>query len=250
VATDRSKHGSPLARWRLSASFLAHGVALAGLVVFTLVRPEPPPPANSVARVFLVAPGLTPPPPPPPSPSTRVRVARRARPHAPPAQPPTVMPPVRAPDHLPAPDVSELDVREVARDAETATGSGADPDGVPGGVGAGTGVIGALITGVAEPPGPPEPVRVGGDVTEPAKLRHVPPVYPGIAIRARVQGTVVLECRVSPQGKVTAVSVVRGIPLLDEAAIAAVKQWLYAPTLRHGVPVPVLMTVTVHFGLA
>jgi periplasmic protein TonB len=61
---------------------------------------------------------------------------------------------------------------------------------------------------------------------------------------------VVLECTVSPMGKVTAVTVVRGIPLLNEAAMAAVKQWIYTPTLRDGVPVPIIMTVTVRFGLS
>ena len=63
-------------------------------------------------------------------------------------------------------------------------------------------------------------------------------------------GVVILECTISPQGKVSDVKVLRGIPLLDQAAIDAVKQWVYTPTLLNGVPVPVIMTVTVNFKLS
>jgi periplasmic protein TonB len=54
---------------------------------------------------------------------------------------------------------------------------------------------------------------------------------------------------VSPLGRVTRVTVVKSIPLLDQAAMEAVKQWVYTPTLKDGVPVPVILTVTVQFGL-
>jgi protein TonB len=65
-----------------------------------------------------------------------------------------------------------------------------------------------------------------------------------------VQGVVILECTISPQGKVTDVKVLRGIPLLNESAVQAVQQWVYTPTLLNGVPVPVIMTVTVNFKLS
>ena len=61
----------------------------------------------------------------------------------------------------------------------------------------------------------PQAVRVGGQIKEPKKLKNVAPVYPDIAKQARVQGVVILECTISPQGKVTDVKVLRGIPLLD-----------------------------------
>ena len=54
---------------------------------------------------------------------------------------------------------------------------------------------------------------------------------------------------ISPQGKVTDVRVLRSLPLLDQAAVEAVRQWIYAPTLLNGVPVPVIMTITVNFTL-
>jgi protein TonB len=118
--------------------------------------------------------------------------------------------------------------------------------GVPGGV------VGGVVGGLpdAPPPPPQAAVRVGGQIKEPKKLKNVAPVYPDIAKQARVQGVVILECTISPQGKVTDVKVLRGIPLLDQAAIDAVKQWVYTPTLLNGVPVPVIMTVTVNFKLS
>jgi protein TonB len=97
---------------------------------------------------------------------------------------------------------------------------------------------------------PVEAVRVGGQIKEPKKLKHVAPAYPDIAKQARVQGVVILECTISPQGKVTDVKVLRSIPLLDQSAMEAVKQWVYTPTLLNGVPVPVIMTVTVNFKLS
>jgi protein TonB len=92
-------------------------------------------------------------------------------------------------------------------------------------------------------------VRVGGAIKVPKKLRNVDPVYPRLAAIARVQGIVVLECLLSPEGRVADVKVVQGIPMLDEAAVQAVKQWLFTPTLFNGVPVPAIMTVNVRFAL-
>jgi len=92
-------------------------------------------------------------------------------------------------------------------------------------------------------------VRVGGDIQEPKKIKHVNPAYPETAKRARAQGMVILECNISTEGRVTDVKVLRGVPLLDQAAIDAVRQWVYTPTLLNGTPVPVVMTVTVNFRL-
>jgi protein TonB len=94
---------------------------------------------------------------------------------------------------------------------------------------------------------PPKVLRVGGTIKEPRKIKDVRPVYPDIAYQARVQGYVVLECTIGADGRVSDVKVVRGIPLLDQAAIDAVSQWVYEPVLMNGVPVAVIMTVTVSF---
>jgi protein TonB len=122
--------------------------------------------------------------------------------------------------------------------------------GVPGGVEGGVpgGVVGGVVGGLPDQP-VTQAVRVGGNIKEPKKLKDVKPAYPDIAKQARVQGIIILECTISPQGKVTDVKVLRGIPLLEQAAIDAVKQWVYTPTLLNGVPVPVIMTVTVNFTL-
>jgi protein TonB len=76
---------------------------------------------------------------------------------------------------------------------------------------------------------------------------YVAPVYPNIASTAGFGGMVVLECTIDPTGHVTDVRVITGHPLLNEAATNAVRQWRYTPTRLNGVPVAVLMTVTVRF---
>ena len=70
-----------------------------------------------------------------------------------------------------------------------------------------------------------------------------------MARSARVSGIVILEAVIGPDGRVTDVTVLRSVALLDEAAVEAVQQWEYTPTLLNGVPVPVIMTVTVNFTL-
>jgi protein TonB len=107
----------------------------------------------------------------------------------------------------------------------------------------------------APPPPPPSPVtprapvRVGGEIRPPAKTRDVSPVYPSIAQTARVQGVVIIEAVISPAGTVLDARILRSIPMLDAAALDAVRQWEYTPTLLNGVPVPVVMTVTINFQL-
>jgi protein TonB len=99
------------------------------------------------------------------------------------------------------------------------------------------------------PATPVVPVRLVSGILEPKRLHSVSPVYPDIARQARVQGKVVLEATINPQGRVISVRVMEGVPLLDQAAVDAVKQWEYTPTLLNGVAVPVIMTVTVNFRL-
>ena len=131
--------------------------------------------------------------------------------------------------------------------AEVAFGpvcDGCSPDGVP------WGVAGGVPDAHGSAEAPPKPVPVGGDVRPPTKLRHVNPVYPEIAKAAHIQGEVVLECVIDADGRVTDIRVVRGQPLLDDAAVAAVQRWLYEPTRLNGRAVAVLMTVKVEFRIA
>ena len=90
-------------------------------------------------------------------------------------------------------------------------------------------------------------VRVGGKIEAPIKMNDVQPIYPAIARSAHVAGAVTIEATIGTDGKVIDAKVVRSIPLLDQAALDAVRQWEYRPTFLNGVPVPVLVTVTVNF---
>jgi protein TonB len=114
------------------------------------------------------------------------------------------------------------------------------------------GTVGNALGGLPEappPPPPPMPIRVGGRIPLPTKVRDVRPVYPAIARQARIQGVVIIEATISPQGTIQDAKVLRSIPLLDHAALEAVRQWEYEPTYLNGVPVPVIVTVTVRFTL-
>jgi len=216
----------------LPVSLLLHAALLVAAIVVPLSTTQGLPVPASTARAFLVEPSVAqaPAPPPPPAPRTAAPAPTRSKPAA-----RTFTAPRQTPDGI-APDLPI----DLGAPGEVAGGV---EGGVPGGV------VGGIVGGLPPAPRPTVPVRVGGEIKEPAKIKHVPPAYPDIAVRANVSGTVVLECLVSPQGRVTEVKVLRGIPLLDAAAVAAVRQWVYTPTLRDGVPVPLMMTVTVAFTL-
>jgi protein TonB len=99
------------------------------------------------------------------------------------------------------------------------------------------------------PPSPTEPLRVGGSIRPPQKLHDVVPRYPALAQAARIEGVVILEAVIAEDGHVRSLRVLRSISVLDEAAMAAVWQWMFSPTLLNGQPVAVAMTVTVAFKL-
>jgi len=108
---------------------------------------------------------------------------------------------------------------------------------------------GDLVVPPQPPPQPKDPVHVGGQISPPKKLTHVTPIYPPIALAARKEGLVILEALIGEDGSVRDVRVLRPAPLFEEAAIAAVRQWRFSPTLLNGEPVPIVMTVTVGFTL-
>jgi TonB family protein len=104
--------------------------------------------------------------------------------------------------------------------------------------------------GAAAAVGGQVPIRVGGAIGAPRKIKHVNPVYPNIARSARISGVVILEATIGADGRVIDARVLRSIPLLDQAALDAVRQWEFTPTLLNGVATPIVMTVTVTFSLA
>jgi len=103
------------------------------------------------------------------------------------------------------------------------------------------------VTDSAENRAPPtEDLEFSG---EPLLTRRVEPVYPELAKRARIQGVVILEVHIDEQGIVTDIELIRGHPLLTQAAIDAVRQWKYVPTLLGDELVPVIKPVTINFLL-
>ena len=94
-----------------------------------------------------------------------------------------------------------------------------------------------------------QPLRVGGGVRQPTKVTDVKPVYPEAAQAARVQGVVIIEALIDESGAIANARVLRSIPVLDQAALAAVSRWRFTPTGVSGRPVAVTMTVTVNFTL-
>jgi protein TonB len=108
---------------------------------------------------------------------------------------------------------------------------------------------------VPPPPPPPKPkkreaVRVGGNVQESKLIKKILPEYPKMAKLAKIHGDVILSVDVDEEGNISDCKYVSGPPMLKDAAINAVKQWKYSPTLLNGEPVPVIATVTVSFKLA
>jgi protein TonB len=88
-------------------------------------------------------------------------------------------------------------------------------------------------------------------LTAPALLKRVEPTYPDLAATAQVTGLVILEATVGTDGCVQSVRVLRTRhPLLDRAAVEALKQWQYTPLVLNGTPTPFVLTVTFNFSVA
>ena len=215
----------------LPVSVLLHATAVAAVALVALTSTErlPTPPAV----MAFVAPMGTPAPPPPPPP--RAAVAARAA--------------ASVPNPAAAPVAAPAEIRtETGLEPPTSGVPGGIEGGIPGGV-AGAGIVALPEAPPPAPPAPAEPLRIGGNIRPPTKLRDVPAVYPQIAIQARVQGVVIVEADVSAEGKVTDARILRSVRLLDQAALDAVRQWEYTPTLLNGIPRAVVMVVTVNFFL-
>lgn len=218
--------------------------------------PDPPD-----MMAFVVDAPLPPPPPPPPAPKPpEVKKVDAPKPTAKEVPVEKVTPaatpqePTAAPTEAPAEVKPETGNEGVI--AKPAIEAGFEK-GVAGGIEGGVpgGVAGGIETAVAPPPPPPPapkpqgPVRVGGQVRAPSLTNRVNPVYPPAAQAAQVAGAVVLEATVNKSGRVEGVRVVNGHPMLQTAAVSAVKQWTYEPLRLNGEPVPFILTVTVTFTM-
>jgi protein TonB len=212
-----------------------HAGALVALIVVPLVQIDRDLPQFETMATFLVRPASAPPPPPPapPVPPRASGGSSQAKSRLLEA---SFAAPVRIPSSFP-PD-----------------GFGGGDFGIPGGVEGGVpgGVVGGIVGGLGEDPPPPqaaEPVRLDFRREEARPVTRVEPVYPDLAAQAHVQGVVVLEVLVDIQGVPSTVNVLRSVPLLESAAIEAVRQWRWNPYKLLDKPVPFWVTVTVNFRL-
>jgi periplasmic protein TonB len=188
----------------------------------------------------LVAPPAAPPPPPP-------AAARAVVPHTSTTRPKLTYTQgkLTAPTSIP---------KTVSGDTAAAAPDLGVVGGVPGGVAGGQpgGVFGG--TGTSVPIPPPQPaakriVRVGSNLKAPRQTHSVQPEYPPLARQTHVWGTVTVNAVIDEHGNVVQARALTGHPLLIQAALNAVLQWKYEPTLLNGTPVAVEMEVTVHFNL-
>jgi protein TonB len=99
------------------------------------------------------------------------------------------------------------------------------------------------------PPAGGQELRVGGEIKPLVKLVDVRPVYPAAAREAGIEGVVILEVKIGADGGVETARVLKSIPLLDEAALDAVKQWKFVPTLLNGQPTSITMTTAINFAI-
>jgi len=232
--------------WTVAVSFLVQGTILTVMILIPLIYTEALP--RTQLMTMLMAPPPPPPPPPPPAPKT-VRVQPRI---------------IQQPQEMVQPRVIPRQVARIVEDPLPPPGPvGGVVGGVAGGIPGGSagGILGGMISAPPPPPPPPPPpsappppppperVRVGGQVQSARLVNQARPVYPPLARQARVQGTVRLEAVINKDGVIEELKVISGHPLLVQAALTAVQQWQYQPTLLNGVAVEVITTIDVNFTL-
>jgi periplasmic protein TonB len=221
----------------LAVSLVLHAVLITAVIIVPVVFDEFLPAANEASRaIFVMPPVAAPPPPPPPPPAPGVRAVTRTPVAPQPETEPKFVAPIETPAEIKPEQGLDLGVE------------GGVPGGVEGGVPGG--VVGGIVGGLPEKEAPPvQAVRVGGAIKAPKILKRVEPVYPPLAVQARISALIILEATVDGTGHVVKLTVLRGQPLFDDAAVEAVKQWVYKPLLLNGVPTPFVLSVTVNFHL-
>jgi periplasmic protein TonB len=213
--------------WTLAVSICAHAAVVVVIFIAPIFATADLPDPRRPLTFEAITPIATP----------TIPVAPRPQPTQPKAIPafPVVEPSAPAPDvpviDLPAPRIDICDSCGVV--------------GVP----IGDGPVGHDLTSPPVIQPPKDPIPVGGNIRPPTRVVYVAPVYPPLALAARVQGTVILQAVIDEKGSVRELRVLRGHPLLDDAAMQAVDKWQFTPTLLNGTAVPVVMTVTVTFSL-
>lgn len=223
--------------WTVMLSMIVQATLVFIVILIPLIYTEALPKTSLTA--MLIAPPPPPPPPPPPAAAQVVRVKPQVH--------------LIQNNQLMAPKVIPKDVKIIKEEAEPADMgvTGGVPGGVPGGQMGG--VIGGVIGGVGAAPPPPRPavsrITRGGNVQAAMLINRVTPQYPPLARQTRISGTVRLHAIIAKDGTVQQLEVISGHPLLVQAALDAVRQWRYRPTLLNGEPVEVDTTIDVIFSL-
>jgi protein TonB len=165
-----------------------------------------------------------------------------------PTTPTADMAPNTVPDHT---EPAASTATSIGDTTTTGNDSGSDqPQGVPWGVPHGVGVDGppSTATVAAEPD---VPLRIVGDVKAPVVIRRVQPVYPKLAINARMNGTVIVECIIDKTGRVREAHVLQSTStLFNQSALEAVQQWQFAPGSLHGNAIDTIFDLTVTFHVS
>jgi protein TonB len=230
----------------ITISFIGQMLGIGILILIPMIYFDTLPATQLTS--FLVAPPPPPPPPPPPA-AAPVRVVKMIPKQFDAGR-------LMAPKEIPK-DIAVINEEELP--PNTGAGvvggiAGGIPGGAPGGVIGG--IIGSVPTAAPPPPPPPKPkpkppqrIRVGGNVQSARLVNQPKPVYPPLARQARIQGTVRFNAIIGKDGRIANLTLVNGHPLLVPAATAAVKQWVYKPTLLNGEPVEVVTVIDVNFTL-
>src|SRR5262245_26087725 len=237
--------------WTVLVSFLGQIVGIIIAIIIPLLFTDALPKTQLTS--FLVAPPPPPPPPPRPPAAAPVKIVK-------------VIPrqfdagKLMQPKAIPK-EIAIIKEEELPPAAAVQGVVGGVPGGVPGGVAGG--VLGGIIGGVpsaappppppvkvVEAPKPPQRIRVGGNVQAAMAIRAPKPAYPPLAKQARIQGVVRLNAIIGKDGTIQDLKAASGHPLLVPAALEAVKQWLYKPTLLNGEPVEVVTVIDVNFTLS
>jgi periplasmic protein TonB len=214
--------------WTVATSFAVQLIIVGVMILIPLIYTEALP--KGMLNTFLVAPA---PPPPPPPPAAPVKIVR---------------PRIVQPQTMVAPTVIPKKVEMIKDEAPDVGASMGNGFGVAGGTGD------ALGGGIMNtPPPPPKPtqtrIKVGGQVAAAKLVKQILPTYPAIAKTAHVSGTVRLHAIISKDGSIEELQYVSGPALLMRAAMDAVHEWKYQPTMLNGEPVEVDTTIDVVFSL-
>ena len=219
--------------WSVILSGAVQALILAILILIPLIYTEALP--KAMLSTLLVAPPPPPPPPPPPQPVKTVikPVARLIQSGK-----------LTQPRAIPK-EVAVFKEAELPPDVITNSGQqGGIFGGIPGG---------NMVASGAVPPPPkptaPQRIKQGGNVTAASIITQTRPVYPPLARQARISGTVELTGVIGIDGRIRELQVVHGHPFLAKAAIEAVREWTYEPTLLNGEAVEVIAPITIHFLL-